>query len=1021
MKSGILENPPTNGSDIDRISELPDSVLHHILSFLETKLTVQTSILSKRWTHLWASVPALDFTDQSFRRRNGYFENFVDTVLLLRDASDLRSFSLCLYDYFDEGHVHRWIRHAAKYNPKVLQIEFPVGVICRLPLGILPFRSLEELSMTLDYSVELGPPKIMGRLRRLHIQWASGEDGLMGNLVSSCPVLEDLDLHNCELDSLCISSNTLKRLSIKDCRIRGNKNLISTRSLVCLTYTDNNGCTTLKNLSPLLNATVHTSEDLIGLGRGLANVETLNFSFLEEEDYQEFSISKFGFSLTMKSGILEHPPTNGSYRISELPDSVLHHILSCLETKYSVQTSILSKRWTHLWASVPALDITDESFIRNGEDKLNDSDKHSFENFVDTVLLLRDASDLRSFSLCLYDYFDEGHVHRWIRHAAKYNPKVLQIEFPVGVICRLPLGILPFRSLEELSMTLDYSVELGPPKIMGCLRRLRIQWAFGKNGLMENLVSSCPVLEDLDLHNCVLDSLCISSNTLKRLSIKDCKICGNENLISTPSLVCLTYTDNSGCTTLKNLSPLLIATVYTSEYLIGLGKGLANVETLNFSFLEEEDYQEFSISKFEFSFAIKSGFIGQPPTKEHSNVSDIDRISDLPDYVLHHILSYLTTRDTVKTRILSKRWTHLWASVPALDLTDQSFIRNGYQCLSDSDTYNFVNFVDTVLLLHDTSDLCSFSLRCYDYFDEGHVHRWIRHATKYNPKVLQIRFPWFIRNHLPLGILPSQSLEELSLKLYSVELGPPKIMGRLRRLHIEWVSDEDGLLEILISSCPVLEDLDLYNCDIDELCISSNTLKRLSIDYCNFYWSKILVSTPSLVCLTYTNNTGCTTLKNLSSLLNATVHTSGEDLIGHSRGLANVETLNFSFLEDDDYQDKLPEDLSQFPIFDNLRSLTLVGQCTSDMIQVVALFLQHSPNLQRLSLINRGVSPLSLSGWKVIQKSAKLSFRCPHLQLIEIRCHRSEEKLHELIKYLLLNAIGVPKIVITWGWGWKYF
>ncbi|KAJ1397459.1 Leucine-rich repeat domain superfamily [Sesbania bispinosa] len=50
----------------DRISGLPDPILCHILSFLPTKLTVATSILSKRWKLLWRSVPSFDFQDDSY-------------------------------------------------------------------------------------------------------------------------------------------------------------------------------------------------------------------------------------------------------------------------------------------------------------------------------------------------------------------------------------------------------------------------------------------------------------------------------------------------------------------------------------------------------------------------------------------------------------------------------------------------------------------------------------------------------------------------------------------------------------------------------------------------------------------------------------------------------------------------------------------------------------------------------------------------------------------------------------------
>ena len=43
----------------DRLSDLPNCVILHILSFLDTKHAVQTCILSKRWNNLWKNLPTL--------------------------------------------------------------------------------------------------------------------------------------------------------------------------------------------------------------------------------------------------------------------------------------------------------------------------------------------------------------------------------------------------------------------------------------------------------------------------------------------------------------------------------------------------------------------------------------------------------------------------------------------------------------------------------------------------------------------------------------------------------------------------------------------------------------------------------------------------------------------------------------------------------------------------------------------------------------------------------------------------
>ena len=49
--------PPTT---TDRISDLPDEIICHILSYLPPKQIALTSLLSKRWKPLWLAMPNAD-------------------------------------------------------------------------------------------------------------------------------------------------------------------------------------------------------------------------------------------------------------------------------------------------------------------------------------------------------------------------------------------------------------------------------------------------------------------------------------------------------------------------------------------------------------------------------------------------------------------------------------------------------------------------------------------------------------------------------------------------------------------------------------------------------------------------------------------------------------------------------------------------------------------------------------------------------------------------------------------------
>ena len=50
-----------------------------------------------------------------------------------------------------------------------------------------------------------------------------------------------------------------------------------------------------------------------------------------------------------------------------------------------------------------------------------------------------------------------------------------------------------------------------------------------------------------------------------------------------------------------------------------------------------------------------------------------DRISNLPDLLVSHILSFLTIKEAVATSILSSSWKTLWTLVPNLHLDEDEF------------------------------------------------------------------------------------------------------------------------------------------------------------------------------------------------------------------------------------------------------------------------------------------------------------------------------------------------------------
>ncbi|CAN1754164.1 F-box/FBD/LRR-repeat protein At5g53840 [Linum perenne] len=62
MKEKYLGGGGGRSSEDDRISELPDEIIHDILERLQSPMeAVKSSLLSRRWIHIWRSYPILEF------------------------------------------------------------------------------------------------------------------------------------------------------------------------------------------------------------------------------------------------------------------------------------------------------------------------------------------------------------------------------------------------------------------------------------------------------------------------------------------------------------------------------------------------------------------------------------------------------------------------------------------------------------------------------------------------------------------------------------------------------------------------------------------------------------------------------------------------------------------------------------------------------------------------------------------------------------------------------------------------
>uniref|UniRef100_M8BS47 F-box domain-containing protein n=1 Tax=Aegilops tauschii TaxID=37682 RepID=M8BS47_AEGTA len=93
---------------------------------------------------------------------------------------------------------------------------------------------------------------------------------------------------------------------------------------------------------------------------------------------------------------------------------------------------------------------------------------------------------------------------------------------------------------------------------------------------------------------------------------------------------------------------------------------------------------------------------------ERALASGKDRISALPDELLQHVMSFLLSRNAVRTCVLARRWSTLWKSVPALRIEDD--------LVTDSN-----KFVDELLRLRDPVPLNIYQFYAGDGAREAHI------------------------------------------------------------------------------------------------------------------------------------------------------------------------------------------------------------------------------------------------------------------------------------------------------------
>lgn len=213
----------------DRLSNLSDDLINHILSSLGTRLAVQTSILSKRWKHIWTTVPSLTFDgyDQLFPFTQSGIIKFVDHVLSHRNHQiKIISFKFFALYPIPRSLTEKIVEYSISHD--VQDLDFDLQLYRHSPFNLSTFSSNSiqnlRLGVCLDFdklweSDDCWDLPVLTTLHLICPIYMSKYE--VPDLCLIClPALTTLRLERCELPKLVsVSLPALTTLTMSRCKL----------------------------------------------------------------------------------------------------------------------------------------------------------------------------------------------------------------------------------------------------------------------------------------------------------------------------------------------------------------------------------------------------------------------------------------------------------------------------------------------------------------------------------------------------------------------------------------------------------------------------------------------------------------------------------------------------------------------------------------------------------------------------------------------------------------------------------
>ncbi|WVZ94588.1 LOW QUALITY PROTEIN: hypothetical protein U9M48_040465 [Paspalum notatum var. saurae] len=845
----------------DRLSGLSDRVLLRVMSHLKAWEAVRTTAISKRWRDLWRSAVHLDIRQPCLcccdglapaerKKREMAFGKFVTQLLLERQQFVLLE-SLRLSWSHNSDTNGRVVQHAIRHSAVEIELSGKYHKWCPNP-------------EYMGFIVEDSNAKI--RLRILKLVHVRLDDTTLTQLSSRCTSLEEIELRGCVIpESSNIQSESLKRFTMIKCQILSKHLSVYAPNLASLQFSRNSGFVpwiqSLGRLaaSNIKNLAFHKDPECSGLGSCKLQILKLSrvkldgpslerissrCTSLEVLELKECSVAGKEIQSTSLRCLTMISCEFGIESGVHLPNLVSlccirphRQVPRFLNMKFLVTATITlddscmpsDSQWIweddgkdepdhdgDFFAHSRVESSDDDSFYESDQDEEDESDSGA-----DNSDAISDESDSRADnSDAISDESDSGADNSDAISDNESHQDENEFDHDV-LLMRESKSCTDFKNLKTLSLG---------------------EWCITPDlDVLAAILERSPKLENLFLHLDMANKIRVDFDpgassfvctNLKKVEISCCKHDKMVHILSEFFLLnSIPHSKISNCWTACTCD-VNGATVYNAKR-----KAQTEAEKRPAKQMKaDEAPADEDTSTGGVHAGCRVVLAGKPPpdamaadgaaAQGTSGGGGGDRLSDLPDGVLHRVMSHLKAWEAVRTCVLSKRWRGLWASASRLN------IRRRCPCadlpLPDGHdpTVAFATLVHN--LLRGRRRWTQLRLCWSHEAPDGNADAWIAYAVRHRAQEIELS----ARHHYGYP-----SPEHMSVN------------ARLKILKLTHIQLDDATLTQLCSRCVCLQELELNDCQIpDATRVQATELKHLTMVKCAVP-NGLLVYAPNLVSL----------------------------------------------------------------------------------------------------------------------------------------------------------------------------